>query len=88
MSKIPQFQTLDELIAFWETHDFTDYMDVMEEVPFEEGAPGRKTMSLRVLLDESTWEQLCTVAAKRGVPSDRLAREWLRERLNREMAIP
>ena len=32
MAKLPKFKTLDELVAFWETHDFSDYIDEMEEV--------------------------------------------------------
>ncbi|GAB4422969.1 MAG: hypothetical protein Fur0044_20970 [Anaerolineae bacterium] len=35
MSKIPEFETLDEAVEFWETHDSTDYWQDMEEVTFE-----------------------------------------------------
>jgi len=40
MSTIPDFQTLDDLVAFWEAHDFADYWDELEEVEPEEAAPG------------------------------------------------
>lgn len=39
MSKIPDFQTLDELVEFWENHDFADYWDELEEVDSEEAMP-------------------------------------------------
>ncbi|MEK7325785.1 MAG: CopG family antitoxin [Chloroflexota bacterium] len=39
MSKIPDFQTLDELVEFWEDHDFADYWDELEEIEPEEAMP-------------------------------------------------
>ena len=39
MSAIPDFQTLDELVAFWDEHDFTDYWDELEEASAEEAMP-------------------------------------------------
>jgi hypothetical protein len=35
MAKIPEFETLDEAVEFWESHDTTDYWEGMEEVSFE-----------------------------------------------------
>lgn len=35
MAKLPKFETRDELVAFWDTHDFTDYLDEMEEVDLD-----------------------------------------------------
>ncbi|MCI0398809.1 MAG: hypothetical protein L0332_26910 [Chloroflexi bacterium] len=40
MKKLPQFKTLDELVAFWDKHDFADYMDEMEEADPDEARPG------------------------------------------------
>jgi hypothetical protein len=51
MDKPPQFQILDELVAFWDEHDFADYMDEMEEVA-EEGLPGQKQQMVRQWLEE------------------------------------
>ena len=33
--KIPNFQTLDEAVEFWETHDSADYFDDLEPLAFE-----------------------------------------------------
>lgn len=85
MGKLPQFQTLDELVAFWDDHDFTDYVDEMTEVD-EEGLPGQRRPMLQFALDRRVWERLNELANRRGIPSDRLAREWLEERLAYEMA--
>ena len=35
MNNIPNFQTIDEAISFWESHDSADFWDEMEEVEFE-----------------------------------------------------
>ena len=35
MAKIPEFETLDEAVEFWETHDSTDYWEDLEEVQFD-----------------------------------------------------
>ena len=35
MAKIPEFETLDEAVEFWESHDSTDYLEDMEEVQFD-----------------------------------------------------
>ena len=82
---LPQFQTLDELVAFWDNHDFTDYIDQMEEVT-ETGLPGRRQPALRVALDRRVWERLNKLAYRRGVSSGLLARQWLEERVAHEMA--
>jgi len=85
MGKLPQFQTLDELVAFWDCHDFTDYVDEMTEVD-EEGLPGQRRLMLQFALDRRVWERLNELANRRGIPSDLLARQWLEERLAYEMA--
>jgi hypothetical protein len=85
MDKLPQFQTLDELVAFWDDHDFTDYVDEMEEVG-EEGLPGQKQPALRVVLDWYIWERLNQLAGQRGLSLDQLARQWLEERIAHEAA--
>lgn len=35
MTEIPEFESLDEAVEFWETHDTSDYWEEMEEVEFE-----------------------------------------------------
>lgn len=35
MNDIPDFQTIDEAVSFWETNDSADFWDDMEEVGFE-----------------------------------------------------
>jgi hypothetical protein len=35
MAKIPEFETLDEAVEFWESHDTADYWTELEEATFE-----------------------------------------------------
>lgn len=35
MKNIPNFQTIDEAVSFWETNDSADFWDEMEEVEFD-----------------------------------------------------
>ena len=35
MKNIPNFQTIDEAVSFWETHDSAEFWNEMEEVEFE-----------------------------------------------------
>ena len=35
MAKIPTFESLDEAVTFWESHDSADYWEDMEEVQVE-----------------------------------------------------
>lgn len=35
MKNIPNFETIDEAVSFWESHDSADFWDEMEEVEFE-----------------------------------------------------
>lgn len=35
MKNIPNFETIDEAVFFWESHDSADFWDEMEEVEFD-----------------------------------------------------
>lgn len=35
MNDIPNFQTIDEAVSFWETHDSADFWDEMDEVDID-----------------------------------------------------
>lgn len=41
MAEIPAFQTLAEASAFWDVHDFEDYVDDTEPVNFQVKIPRR-----------------------------------------------
>lgn len=39
MKNVPNFQTIDEAVSFWERHDSADFWDEMEEIEFEVQLP-------------------------------------------------
>jgi hypothetical protein len=65
-------------------HDFTDYLDEMEEVDLETGLPGHTPESLRIRLDKALMPQLRESAAERALSSGELARLWLEDKLLQE----
>jgi predicted amino acid dehydrogenase len=83
MSKLPQFETLDELVEFWETHDFTDYIDEMEEVSL--ASLKAETTLLQIPLDPEQLAELERLAIRRGLTVNRLARGWIEDRLRQEV---
>lgn len=84
MSKLPQFETLDELVEFWETHDFTNYLNEMEEIDLD-SLPS-EPISLRITLDPEPLAKLTQVASQQGVTPSSLVQTWIEERLKKELA--
>ena len=84
MNKLPQFESLDELVTFWETHDFTDYVEEMEEIDFNTLSAAGAT--LRITLSPEPLARLAEIADRRGVSPNSLAQGWIEERLKREAA--
>ena len=66
MAKMPRFQSLEEAAAFWDTHDFEDYLDETEPVTIHVQMPrARKNLTVPVPL--KVYEQIEALAAKQGV---------------------
>lgn len=80
-NKIPDFRTLAEEAAFWDTHDTTDFEADFEEVDVEFELPLLKR-GLTITLDEPYLSQLKDLAAQQQSNAASLAKEWLLERLS------
>ena len=80
-SKIPNFISIQEEAEFWDTHDFSDYWDELEDVDivFEADRPKEESLILRVRKDIKN--KLKKEARKRGLNLSTLARMWLMEKL-------
>ena len=83
MAKIPEFKTLDEAAAFWDTHDFEDYVDDTEVVTFEVHIP-RWRKSLTIPVEPQVYEQIEALAARRGIRVESLVSSWLKEKAGSE----
>lgn len=78
--KIPQSDSIQELAAFWDTHDLTEFEDQLEVVGgtvFEHQAE-----LVAVPLQPMEIEAVKRIADSKGIGCDALIREWVIEKLH------
>ena len=82
--RIPAFQNIEEEAAFWDTHDFTDFLDQFEpvEVTFVKGF--RSTFNFILELAYADWDEIRSIAEDRDTDYHDLIRMWIGERLSQE----
>lgn len=78
-SKIPDFQSREEEAAFWDTHDFTEFLDETRPVKLRVGRQLSEGLTIR--LDRHDREELERRAMEQGIGPSTLVRMWIRERL-------
>jgi len=77
--KIPdEFKTYEEAAEFWESHDSTDYLDILEEVEIKVDLQKRHYL---IELDENNARLLLEDAKKKGVSADHLASKLVEKEL-------
>jgi predicted DNA binding CopG/RHH family protein len=83
---IPAFSSEEQERSFWALQDSTDYVDweKSQRRTFSNLRPTLRTISLR--LPESMIRQLKALANKRDIPYQSLLKQFLAERLVRELA--
>ena len=82
VKRLPHFDTIDELVTFFENNDLGDYLEAMPEAEFEiQLQPSRHVF----VLDADLAEKLTEVARSRHVASEELINDWLRETLREEV---
>lgn len=80
--RIPSFASIEEEAAFWDSHDFTDFMDESSPVQITVGQELAERLTLR--LDQADRQALVRRAEAKGIGPSTLARIWLKERLRQE----
>ena len=85
LKKVPKFKTEDDELAFWSTHDATDYLDFSqaEETIFPNLKPSTRAISLR--LPVSLIDRLKMLANKQDVPYQSLLKVLLAEKVDEVM---
>lgn len=78
-SRIPEFATRAEEAEFWDTHDFTDFLDELR--PVQVRVAKNLSQGLNVRLDQSDREELDRRAREQGIGPSTLVRMWIKERL-------
>ncbi len=77
-SKLPRTDSIKELAAFWESHDFTDFEDQMERV--DEPTEKRQAV-VQVRLQPKEAKIVKGIAKSRGVKDSDVIRDWIREKI-------
>lgn len=79
-SNIPDFKTYEEEAQFWDTHDFTDFLDELKVVR----AP--KAAVLQIRLQQEDLRALTGLAEQQGLGVSSLARMWIKRMLRQARA--
>lgn len=78
-SRIPDFQSREEEAEFWDTHDFTEFLD--ETRPVKPRVSKNLSEGLTVRLDRRDRQELERRASEQGISPATLVRMWIKERL-------
>ncbi len=84
--QIPKFESEEQERSFWAEHDSADFVDWSgaQRRAFPKLRPTLRTISLR--LPESMIGHLKVLANKRDIPYQSLLKQFLAERLQRELS--
>jgi hypothetical protein len=80
-SKIPDFASKEEETAFWDTHDFTEFLD--ETRPVKLRVAKNLSDGVTVRLDPRDRAELNRRADALGIGPSTLIRMWIKERLGK-----
>jgi CopG antitoxin of type II toxin-antitoxin system len=77
---LPKFESLDELVKFFDTYDMGEYWDQMQEADFDIEIKRRKHL---VAIDEELVPKLNQIAKSKRVSSEKLINTWLKEKISK-----
>jgi hypothetical protein len=78
---IPEdFGSIEEAAEFWDTHDLTDYEDILHDVPDVKINLVRRHFRI----DTGLARRIDRIARSRGISSETLVNLWLQEKVNKE----
>ena len=80
-SSISKASSYEEIGEFWDTHDFTDYLDDSTLVDFDVDIQSSKTY---YHVETHLADQIRAIAHRKGVSSSALLNSWIREKLREE----
>ena len=75
----PAFANEEEERLFWDTHDPSEYFTEASDLIIQLKSARKRMVSVRI--DEALHDELKAVAARHGLPYQRLMRELLRQAL-------
>lgn len=81
---LSEFRTEEEERKFWETHDFTDYLESFQPVNLDLSELRPSTKSVTIRLPESLLSALKKLAHEKDIPYQSLMKIFLAERVKKE----
>ncbi|HEY7060494.1 MAG TPA: CopG family antitoxin [Chloroflexota bacterium] len=81
-SRIPEFTSIEEEAAWWDSHDIADYQDELRIVPVR--AAKKLSEGITIRLEPDALAELHARARKTGVPPATLACKWLLDHLSHD----
>lgn len=80
-SKIPDFKNYEEEANFWDTHDFTEFLDEMKPVKVRFNLKVPKEESIIVRLQKPIKLKLQKMADDMGLNLSTMVRCWMMEKI-------
>lgn len=77
--QLPSFASLDELVAFFDSHDMGEYEEDLPEAQFDVKLQRRTHL---VVIDEEVNSRLIEIAEQEQTPVEALVNSWLREKIS------
>ena len=75
---LPKFESLNELVRFFDSHDLGDYWDRLAEAEFDINIKTKKHL---IAVDKEIIPKLNRMAKLKKIPAEKLVNTWLREKL-------
>ncbi len=82
--RLPDFESIDEMVEFFDNQDLGDYLDQMPEVDFEVDI---KRRVFAIALEIELADKLTKIAESRHVSSEELVNTWVREKVLEQASI-
>ena len=83
-SRVPEFESREEAAEFWDTHDFTDYLDDVKVISVKFSDVVDQAVIIR--FDSDTFDKVNQFASERGVFPDALIHDWVVEGMKKAQA--
>jgi len=83
--RLPSTDSIQELAQFWDTHDLTDFEELLEEVD-EPVFVRAKGTSVSIDLPPREARRVKKIARSKGVNETTVLRQWILERLHESCA--
>lgn len=80
-TSVSKAKSYKEIGDFWDSHDLSEFWDQTKEVKFEVDT---KSEIIYHSLDKKLFEQVESIARKRGISPDTLINLWVQEKLQEQ----